>query len=64
MFNAPVEERIEFVHSLLDEDKIFTGHQTDFFFCSLLIRLSLSAQDFDAIDIIQEFLNNRPEVEE
>lgn len=56
-FDFNPEEKRKFLDNEVCEDRILSGHKTDFYFCSILIRLCLSIQAFDLISMIQEILN-------
>lgn len=55
-FNLTPAERRSFLEEVVNSDIMITGHTTDFYFCSMLIRLCLSVQAFDLIDEIQKIL--------
>ena len=55
--NLDPESKRKFLENEVCEDRILSGHKTDFYFCSILIRLCLSIQAFDLISMIQEILN-------
>lgn len=57
MFDKDTDTRKAFIAEYATDEKIFTGHQTDYFFCSMLIRLALSAKDWDSIKTIRGFLD-------
>lgn len=57
MFDMDIPSRKQFIAENAKDDVIFTGHQTDYFFCSMLIRLALSAEDYASIEKIQGMLD-------
>lgn len=59
MFDAEEAERNQFIEASLKPEVMFTGHATDYLFCSILIRLALAGKNFDAIDRIQQMLSQR-----
>lgn len=63
-FNFNKNDARNFLESVIDENYIMSGHKTDFYYCSILIRLCLSIQAFDLIDTIQDMLKNKKVSEE
>ena len=63
-FNIGPKERRTFLESAINDEMMITGHATDFYFCSILIRLCLSVRAFDLIDQIQEILKSNKTPEE
>lgn len=63
-FNLEPEERRAFLDEIVNEETMMTNHTTDFYFCSMLIRLCLSVRAFDLIDEIQDILNRNKISEE
>lgn len=56
-FGFSKEDKRKYLDSVVNKDYAMSGHKTDFYFCSILIRLCLSIQAFDLISMIQEILN-------
>lgn len=57
MFDEDTETRAAFLQEMVTEEKMFTGHATDFFFASLLIRLAMADENYDTVVRIQELLD-------
>lgn len=56
MFDASSEDRGTFLEERVTSEQMFTGHATDFLFCSILIRLALADRNYEMVEKIQSLL--------